>query len=149
MGSEVGLLRDKPIRISKQFAVNIRVGELGLSPLGLQWTTSNNGPFASGGQMRSHYDTNIGKTYGWNQGQIYSSQVSLVQRHRTMKSHLVATLSIFCLSAGLLGFVAGVQTLARSQDGGLVASEYNPPGRGGTYPGGTRFDQQPGLGVDV
>lgn len=66
-----------------------------------------------------------------------------------MKSHLVATLSILCLSAGLSGVMAGVQTLARFHDNGLVASEYNPPGRGGTYPGGTRFDQQPILSVDV
>ncbi|MGD1939884.1 MAG: hypothetical protein ACFB0G_01095 [Leptolyngbyaceae cyanobacterium] len=60
-----------------------------------------------------------------------------------MKLILTATLSILCLSAGVLTIWAGTQTLASDQPtSSPVASEYNPPsrnGRSGSYPGGTRF----------
>lgn len=66
-----------------------------------------------------------------------------------MKSHLMA-ISLLCLSAGLSGFAIGLQTATRDfHDSGMVASEYNPPGRGGTYPGGTRFNEQAIICIDV
>ncbi|MGD1931282.1 MAG: hypothetical protein ACFB12_20475 [Leptolyngbyaceae cyanobacterium] len=60
-----------------------------------------------------------------------------------MKLNLTATLSILCLSAGVLTVWAGTQTLAQNLPAdGPVASEYDPPSRSrprGSYPGGTRF----------
>ena len=61
-----------------------------------------------------------------------------------MKSQLAVIISFLCLSIGSLAVWAGAHNLARySQDSTPVASEYNPPGRGGGYPGGTRLIEQP------
>lgn len=57
-----------------------------------------------------------------------------------MKFQLTFTISFLCLSMGFLIAWAGAQRLAHTPpNSGVVASEYNPPGRGGSYPGGTRM----------
>ncbi|MEO1294231.1 MAG: hypothetical protein AAFW75_00210 [Cyanobacteria bacterium J06636_16] len=67
-----------------------------------------------------------------------------------MKFHLITIISLLCLSASLLGVFAGVRAVGQdSSDTGVVASEYNPPGRGARYPGGTRNSEQPIHRTDV
>jgi hypothetical protein len=61
-----------------------------------------------------------------------------------MKSQLTVIISFLCLGIGLFTAWVGTQKLSQhTQDNSPVASEYNPPGRGGAYPGGTRMREQP------
>ncbi|MDB9527311.1 hypothetical protein PN498_15025 [Oscillatoria sp. CS-180] len=61
-----------------------------------------------------------------------------------MKTKLTATISLVCLGISVFTVWAGMQSLARDgQSDRSVASEYSPPGRGRSYPGGTRFMEQP------
>lgn len=61
-----------------------------------------------------------------------------------MKFHITVIVSFVCLSVGLLTAWASTQPFASEQrDRDTVASEYNPPGHGGAYPGGTRMMDQP------
>lgn len=63
-----------------------------------------------------------------------------------MKIKSTAIISIFCLSTGLFAAGMGMKSIAQhTSTDGPVASEYNPPGRGASYPGGTRFIEQPVL----
>lgn len=61
-----------------------------------------------------------------------------------MKVKSTAIISILFLSTGLLTAWASVKSIAQTASvDGPIASEYNPPGRGASYPGGTRFIEQP------
>lgn len=60
-----------------------------------------------------------------------------------MKHYVVATISFLCLGVSLSAGLSGLHATVQNHQDSIVASEYNPPGRGNPYRGGTRMIDQP------
>lgn len=71
-----------------------------------------------------------------------------------MKLYFATAIGFLCLSTGLLSMFASMQTIVRDSgesdaNSNTIATEYNPPGTGSPYNGGTRFHEQPTSIIDV